>query len=153
MVINSNTYSDLYKVLWAQMCPQCKVMIVRSEGCKFMECGKCKFQFCWLCLSEFYTEYHYYESLCPFRIIPIYGTVVLSLLLFLLKLLYESDWLAFYLTWIVTQLSVQIFTFGINVLFLTFLKKFWQVQIQKREMRTFNIRRDYETARRLHSEI
>jgi hypothetical protein len=42
-VYNSNTYSDLYKVLFAQMCPSCKVMIVRSEGCKFMECGKCRY--------------------------------------------------------------------------------------------------------------
>ena len=76
-IYNNNTYSDLYKVLFAQQCPSCKVMIVRSEGCKFMECGKCKFQFCWLCLSEFYTEYHYYYSSCPLRIIPIYGIMAL----------------------------------------------------------------------------
>ena len=95
-IYNNNTYSDLYKVLFAQMCPSCKVMIVRSEGCKFMECGKCKFQFCWLCLSEFYTEYHYYYSLCPLRIVPIYGVVAFCLFFFALKMAYSFPTILYY---------------------------------------------------------
>lgn len=87
-VFNNNTYSDLYKVLFTQMCPSCKIMIVRGEGCKFMECANCKFQFCWLCLSEFYTEFHYYYSLCPFRVVPIYGLVILSTVFLAVKLCY-----------------------------------------------------------------
>lgn len=90
-IYNNNTYSDLYKVLYAQMCPSCMVMIERSEGCKFMECAKCKYQFCWLCLSEFYTEYHYYESMCPMRIVPIYGTVTLCCLLLFIKSAYSIE--------------------------------------------------------------
>jgi len=63
-------------------------MIERSEGCKFMECAKCKYQFCWLCLSEFYTQYHYYESLCPLRSIALYAFVVVAALLFNIKVIY-----------------------------------------------------------------
>ena len=51
-------FSNLYKVLCAEVCPSCRVSIVRTGGCKFMECTKCKYQFCWWCLDEFYTAYH-----------------------------------------------------------------------------------------------
>ena len=95
-IYNNNTYSDLYKVLFAQQCPSCHVMIVRSEGCKFMECGKCKFQFCWLCLSEFYTEYHYYYSSCPMRIVPIYGVVIFCMMFLLLKICFAFPTLGYY---------------------------------------------------------
>lgn len=47
-------------------------MIIRTGGCKFMTCTKCKYQFCWYCLDEFYTEYHYHYSDCPFRIVLFY---------------------------------------------------------------------------------
>lgn len=85
---NSNTYSDIYKVMFAQMCPSCKVMIVRSEGCKFMECGKCRFQFCWNCLEEFYTEQHMYYSTCPLRIVMIYAMLALPFIVFMIKFIY-----------------------------------------------------------------
>jgi len=53
-----------------------------------MECGKCKFQFCWWCLSDFYTNYHFYESMCPLRIIPIYTMLVMLAGIIQLKMLY-----------------------------------------------------------------
>ena len=123
---NNNTYSDLYKVLFAQMCPSCKVMIVRLEGCKFMECGKCKFQFCWLCLSEFYTEYHYYYSLCPLRIVPIYGVVALCTLFLLLKIGYTFPIIWEYFVIIFSMLFTQIYSAGLTMMTIASGKLFIQ---------------------------
>jgi len=88
------------------MCPSCKVMIVKSEGCKFMECAKCRFQFCWLCLSEFYTEYHYYQSMCPMRVVPIYATLAIGLLFISIKLCYAFPVLGYYVTSLISVLFV-----------------------------------------------
>ena len=52
-------YSNIYKIFFSETCPSCKVNIERTGGCKFMECSKCKYQFCWYCLDAFYTEYHF----------------------------------------------------------------------------------------------
>ena len=60
-------FGYLYKLCCSVECPSCKINIVREQGCKFMECSKCKYQFCWYCLDEFYTQYHYDISNCPFR--------------------------------------------------------------------------------------
>jgi ariadne-2 len=32
-------------------CPQCHVYIERVDGCNHMQCYKCKFNFCWMCLE------------------------------------------------------------------------------------------------------
>lgn len=32
-----------------------------------MVCQKCKHEFCWLCLDDYYAYNHRYELLCPFR--------------------------------------------------------------------------------------
>ena len=121
---NNNTYSDLYKVLFAQMCPSCKVMIIRAEGCKFMECGKCKFQFCWLCLSEFYTEYHYYYSLCPLRIVPIYGVVVLCTLFLILKLCFSYPLLGEYALNLFLMMVTQIYSSALTLMSIASAKQF-----------------------------
>ena len=55
-----------------------------------MECAKCKYQFCWYCLDEFYTEYHYNETNCPFRYGLLHGIEVAGVLLLLLKLIMIS---------------------------------------------------------------
>jgi len=65
-------FTNLYKSFCSEKCPNCDVMIIRTGGCKFMTCSKCKYQFCWYCLDEFYTEYHYHYSDCPFRIVLFY---------------------------------------------------------------------------------
>lgn len=39
-------------------CPQCFVIIEKTEGCNHMQCIVCGHHFCWLCLNE-YTEIHY----------------------------------------------------------------------------------------------
>jgi hypothetical protein len=83
-------FSNAYKLFNAEMCPGCKVSIVRTGGCKFMECAKCKYQFCWYCLDEFYTEYHYNTTDCPFRYCLLHSVEVAGIILLLVKLLVIS---------------------------------------------------------------
>lgn len=106
-------------------------MIVRSEGCKFMECGNCKFQFCWLCLSEFYTEYHYYYSSCPLRIVPIYGMVAFCFLFLLIKLLYVSPILSYYLSLVVGIIVPQILSSAITIMSVSAFKKYRQYRSER----------------------
>lgn len=72
-------FSNLYKVLWGQLCPNCKCFISHGGGCKFMECALCKYAFCWYCMDEFYTQFHYDQSLCPLRLYVLYSGAVLLL--------------------------------------------------------------------------
>ena len=129
-IYNNNTYSDLYKVLFAQQCPSCHVMIVRSEGCKFMECGKCKYQFCWLCLSEFYTEYHYYYSSCPLRIVPIYGIVTFCLIFLLLKICFAYPTLGYYVGLLVKMIMIQGIASSMTVMSVAAIKKYRASRIE-----------------------
>ena len=105
--------SDMYKIMFTQMCPSCKMMIERSEGCKFMECAKCKYQFCWLCLSEYYTEYHYYESLCPMRAILIFAVPVMAGIFLDVKLIFTFSAIAL-MHWYI--LFYGIFIQGVSIL-------------------------------------
>ena len=73
-------------MFFTESCPSCKVSIVRTGGCKFMECSKCKYQFCWYCLDAFYTEYHFNETNCPFRYCFLHSIQVCCLLLLLAKI-------------------------------------------------------------------
>ncbi|KAK7251257.1 hypothetical protein RIF29_34294 [Crotalaria pallida] len=38
---------------YAKQCPKCKIPIEKNEGCMHMKC-KCGFQFCWLCLRDWF---------------------------------------------------------------------------------------------------
>ena len=60
-------FIGVYKLVCGEPCPRCHVMIIHTGGCKFMKCEKCQYEFCWYCLDEFYTEFHYYYTNCPFR--------------------------------------------------------------------------------------
>ena len=52
-----------------------------------MECAKCGYQFCWWCMDEFYTDWHYTRSNCPFRYCLLHSIEVAGLLLLFAKLL------------------------------------------------------------------
>ncbi|KAK7101775.1 potential E3 ubiquitin-protein ligase ariadne-2-like [Littorina saxatilis] len=43
-------------------CPSCHVCIEKSAGCNHMQCSKCKFDFCWMCLGDWKSHgSEYYE--------------------------------------------------------------------------------------------
>ena len=94
---NLTLYSNLYKIFCAEICPGCKVSIVRTGGCKFMECVKCKYQFCWWCLDEFYTGFHLRQdpngltTSCPFRYCFLHTIEVAGVVLLFVKLMVLSD--------------------------------------------------------------
>ncbi|KAI1299305.1 Ankyrin repeat and IBR domain-containing protein 1 [Halotydeus destructor] len=44
--------SNLWVVKYAKLCPNCKAPIQKIEGCNHMRCSKCRFEFCWICLSS-----------------------------------------------------------------------------------------------------
>ncbi|XP_041348541.1 potential E3 ubiquitin-protein ligase ariadne-2-like [Gigantopelta aegis] len=43
-------------------CPKCHVCIEKNGGCNHMQCSKCKFDFCWMCLGDWKAHgSEYYE--------------------------------------------------------------------------------------------
>jgi hypothetical protein len=42
-------------------CPGCKAYIEKFDGCNHMTCMSCKYEFCWICLSE-YVSGHYNDK-------------------------------------------------------------------------------------------
>jgi len=97
----------LYKLICSVPCPACKINIVREEGCKFMECGKCGYQFCWYCLDEFYTVYHYEVTNCPFRYCLLHSIEVAGFLILLVKLMLTSPFVNDLLLFTIKNLAVH----------------------------------------------
>ena len=57
-----------------------------------MVCGKCRHEFCWMCLGPFPGYSHTTKSHCPARGFCVYGVLMLIFLLLNQKLYYASEW-------------------------------------------------------------
>lgn len=84
-----------------------------------MVCGKCKHEFCWLCLAPFYSYSHGENRYCPFRYTAL--TITMIILIFSLnqKLAYFSEWY-FSLEWFILStltagilVDLVVFSFGV----------------------------------------
>ncbi|MCQ2817341.1 MAG: E3 ubiquitin protein ligase [archaeon] len=45
-------------------CPKCSYLIEKSDGCNHMTCGRCGYQFCWICGGK-YSSNHFSNPLSP----------------------------------------------------------------------------------------
>ncbi|XP_078394609.1 ankyrin repeat and IBR domain-containing protein 1-like isoform X2 [Cetorhinus maximus] len=52
----NEAFEDAANCLWllsnSKPCANCKSPIQKNEGCNHMQCAKCKYDFCWICLEE-----------------------------------------------------------------------------------------------------
>lgn len=55
---NSSHFTYLRNLLLEEPCPKCGVMIQKNGGCEHMVCGRCKYEFCWLCLGPYFNYHH-----------------------------------------------------------------------------------------------
>lgn len=68
----SEVYEDVVNCFWLlinfKFCVNCKFLIQKNEGCNYMQCVKCKYDFCWICFEE-WKKYSffiggYYRCIC-----------------------------------------------------------------------------------------
>lgn len=45
--------SSVWIKLNTKVCPKCQCNIEKNQGCMHMTCGKCRYEFCWLCLGDY----------------------------------------------------------------------------------------------------
>lgn len=55
LTINESQGGD-FSANWIKLntkpCPNCKTLIEKGQGCMFMHCSRCQFEFCWLCMTH-----------------------------------------------------------------------------------------------------
>ena len=47
-------------------CPNCKYFIEKNEGCNHMTCKNCKYEWCWICLQEYFPEHYDLGGNCKY---------------------------------------------------------------------------------------
>ena len=64
--------NNLWKILVAEPCPSCGILVQKNGGCQHMRCARCLYEFCWTCLGQSFLVYSSLYSV--------------SLLIFIIKL-------------------------------------------------------------------
>ena len=80
---DSETFNEVWKEIWTNYCPKCQVPIERNGGCPHMTCGRCRYDFCWLCAQHWN---NHEDMKCGFKISMTYAFSVTLLLLSVAKL-------------------------------------------------------------------
>jgi IBR domain, a half RING-finger domain len=75
LALNSSHFTHLRTLFFEEPCPKCGVLISKNGGCEHMVCGRCKYEFCWLCLGAFYSYQHNDRAKrwCPYRYMAVQG--------------------------------------------------------------------------------
>src|SRR5258706_15432126 len=99
MSLRFNHLNDIHNLVLEEPCPKCGVLIQKNGGCKHMVCGKCKNEFCWLCLGPYYNYVHSGDFLaCPLRYGILIFIIVLLFFFYNFKVIYHNENL-FYIQW------------------------------------------------------
>jgi len=59
----ANTLFKKWIAQHTKPCPRCQTAIEKNGGCNHMTCGKCRYEFCWLCTAK-YIYTHWSTSGC-----------------------------------------------------------------------------------------
>ena len=69
---DSETWSNLKKVIMTVGCPKCGAYIQKNGGCSHMVCTKCQHQFCWLCQQPHFNYRHNQFDVCGVRTVLLF---------------------------------------------------------------------------------
>ena len=84
-----NTSARIWKELFTKNCPSCRAHIEKNEGCKHMECIKCRHEFCWDCMQLWRSHS---EIKCSGTVQDLIVIVAIVLLLmFILKIIFVVE--------------------------------------------------------------
>ncbi len=151
---NSSHFTYLRNLLFEEPCPKCGVMIQKNGGCEHMNCGRCKYEFCWLCLGPFFGYQHTeYQRMCPYRYIAVVGVMFALLLIAISKIGYASAYLGTYIFTLYYYVSayllldLHVLLMGIGIYHLSW-KQLIYLYSDYRHLYHFNLKNFYN-ARRL----
>ena len=80
--------NNLWKILVAEPCPSCGILVQKNGGCQHMRCARCLYEFCWTCLGQ-YKKYSHDQGMAKYcgQSFLVYSSLYsVSLLIFIIKL-------------------------------------------------------------------
>jgi hypothetical protein len=130
MDLNFHHMTYLHNLFLEEPCPKCGVLIQKNGGCNHMVCGKCKHEFCWLCLGSFYGYTHTTKLACPIRYYIIFGVISVLLALYNQKVVYLNEslfnfeWTIFYNFSAIILIDIYAFSFAFHLIVYDYIKKY-----------------------------